>query len=121
MKNDQEIQNIELMIGKILRIGVFISSAVMIIGLVMFVATAHSGYSGTTYPHSFSNLVHGLVQFKPFAWMMTGLFLLILTPILRVISSIFAFAKEKDRLYVLITLGVFIILMIAVFIGHSGN
>ena len=51
---------------------------------------------------------------------MTGLFLLILTPVLRVVASIVAFAKEGDKLYVAITTLVLIILIVAMFVGHGG-
>ena len=50
--------------------------------------------------------------------MMLGIFLLILTPVLRVVISIYAFAKEKDHLYVWITSIVLVILIISFIIGH---
>ncbi|MEY8442935.1 DUF1634 domain-containing protein [Lactococcus ileimucosae] len=119
-KEKEKLLEIELKIGKILRAGVFISSAVIIIGLAMFVFTGYSGYSGTTYPRGLSEIVRGLLEFKPFAWLMTGLFLLILTPVLRVLASIFAFAKEGDRMYVIITMMVLAVLVLAIFLGHTG-
>ena len=45
---------------------------------------------------------------------------LILTPVLRVVASIVAFAKEGDKLYVAITTLVLIILIVAMFVGHGG-
>lgn len=51
------------------------------------------------------------------AFIMLGLFCLILTPVLRVVVSIFAFAKEKDYLYVVITLIVLVILVIGMSFG----
>ena len=51
---------------------------------------------------------------------MFGIFLLILTPVLRVIVSIYAFAKEGDRLYVVITTIVLVILIIGMAIGYRG-
>ncbi len=49
--------------------------------------------------------------------MMFGLFCLILTPVLRVVVSLFTFLKEKDYLYVGITGIVLIILVISFLIG----
>ncbi|GBG97492.1 DUF1634 domain-containing protein [Lactococcus termiticola] len=122
MKDDKEkMLDIELRIGKILRFGTILSTAVMVIGLVMFVVTGHSGYNGASYPHNFQAIVMGLAGFKPFAWLMAGLFLLILTPVLRVLASIFAFAKERDRMYVVITLIVLLILIVAILLGHAGE
>lgn len=51
---------------------------------------------------------------------MLGLFLLILTPVLRVVVSIYAFIKEKDRLYTWITTAVLVILIGAMIIGYLG-
>ena len=60
------------------------------------------------------------MQLKPYAVLMLGIFLLILTPVLRVVVSIYAFAKEGDRLYVTITTIVLIILIIGTTIGYQG-
>ncbi len=57
---------------------------------------------------------------KPYAVLMLGLFLLILTPVLRVVVSIYAFIKEKDRLYTWITTAVLVILIGAMIIGYLG-
>lgn len=80
----------------------------------------HSGYAEGVWPDKFNEILSGLVEFKALAWLMTGLFLLILTPVLRVVASIVAFAKEGDKLYVAITTLVLIILIVAMFVGHGG-
>ncbi|MGY3736897.1 DUF1634 domain-containing protein [Lactococcus taiwanensis] len=124
MKNEEmtkeELLKIERNIGKILRAGVFVSSAVIIVGILMFVLTGHSGYATGVWPVRFDAILSGLVGFKALAWLMTGLFLLILTPVLRVVASIFSFAREGDKLYVAITTLVLVILLVAMIIGHGG-
>ncbi len=57
------------------------------------------------------------MTFKPYSIMMLGIFCLILTPILRVVVSIYSFYKEHDMLYVVITSIVLIILMISFVFG----
>lgn len=121
MTDKEKMLAIELRIGKILRFGTLFATLVMIIGLLLFLISGHSGYTGTAYPHNFGTIIAGLGHFKAFAWLMTGLFLLILTPVLRVLASIFAFIKEKDRMYVIITLIVLVILIIAILLGHAGE
>ena len=116
----EELLKIERNIGKILRIGVFVSTTVIIIGILMFLLSGHSGYAEGGWPDKFNEILSGLVEFKALAWLMTGLFLLILTPVLRVVASIVAFAKEGDKLYVAITTLVLIILIVAMFVGHGG-
>lgn len=116
----EELLKIERNIGKILRIGVFLSTTVIIIGILIFLLSGHSGYAEGVWPDKFNEILSGLVEFKALAWLMTGLFLLILTPVLRVVASIVAFAKEGDKLYVAITTLVLIILIVAMFVGHGG-
>ncbi|RZI49360.1 DUF1634 domain-containing protein [Lactococcus kimchii] len=124
MKNKEmtkeELLQIERNIGKILRVGVFISAVVIIIGILMFVVSGHSGYPEGIWPDKFNEILTGLVEFRALAWLMAGLFLLILTPVLRVVASIISFTKEGDKLYVIITSLVLIILIIAMIIGHGG-
>jgi uncharacterized membrane protein len=122
-KNDQleaENKEVELLIGKIMQVGVVLAAVVLIIGLIMFFATGKSGYPANVHPHTFGSIISGTVALKPYAVIMTGVFLLILTPVLRVVVSIYAFAKEHDRLYANITTAVLVILIIAMVIGYYG-
>lgn len=115
-----EMAKVENVIGVIMQIGVIASAIVIIIGLAMFFISGQSGYSGNTFPHTFATIGTGLLALKPYAIIMLGLFLLILTPALRVLVSIYAFMVMKDRLYVWITTIVMIILVIAMVIGMYG-
>ncbi|MEJ6399671.1 DUF1634 domain-containing protein [Nicoliella lavandulae] len=124
MKKDEaqinkEMNSIELIIGKILRIGVIISAIIMIIGWLLLVLTGKSGYQGSFHPTSFHAILSGVIALKPYAIMMLGIFCLILTPVLRVVVSIYSFYKEHDMLYVSITTFVLIVLIISFFIGLS--
>lgn len=113
----REMAQVETIIGRILQVGVIVSAIVMLIGMVLFLATGNSGYPGTTIPLKMGAILVGTLQFKPYAIMMLGIYCLILTPVLRVVVSIYAFYKEKDYLYVIITTAVLIILLIALVIG----
>jgi len=116
----EETEKIELIIGKLLRVGVIISAVVILIGMALFIFSGQSGYAGTTHPTTPTAILTGVVALKPYAIIMLGLFLLILTPVLRVVVSIYAFFKEKDFLYTAITTVVLVILVIAMFIGYAG-
>lgn len=115
-----EMNQVENVIGVIMQIGVIASAIVIAVGLLMFFITGQSGYSGNTFPHSFAAIGQGVVALKPYAVIMLGLFLLILTPALRVLVSIYAFAVMKDRMYVWITSLVMVILLVAMVIGMYG-
>ncbi len=120
-KRRQEMAKIELVIGQVLRIGVITSAIVILIGLALALVTGKTGYPTGVFPTSFSAIFQGTAALRPFAITMLGLFLLILTPVLRVVVSIYAFAKENDKLYVWITTLVLLILVIAMFIGYLGK
>lgn len=116
----KEIDDIEKIIGKIMQIGVLIAAAVIVIGILDLLITGSTGYPVGVHPHAPGTILQGVMQFKAYAIMMLGIFLLILTPVLRVVVSIYAFIKEKDRLYTWITTIVLIILIIAMVIGYLG-
>jgi uncharacterized membrane protein len=115
----KNIEDTEIIISKTLRAGVAISAAITCFGLVLFILTGDSGYPGETFPSSVSEIVKGLVVFKPYAVMLSGLLILILTPVLRVGVSIVTFIKEKDYMYAAITVTVFVILIISFFLGKE--
>lgn len=106
-----EMNHIEAIIGRILQIGVSIAAIIMLLGLILLIANGgKTGYPTNVHPTTMHAILSGVTQLKPYAVMMLGLFCLILTPILRVVVSIFAFWKERDRMYVVITTVVLVIL-----------
>ncbi|MFT8363883.1 MAG: DUF1634 domain-containing protein [Sporolactobacillus sp.] len=121
LKKAQKMDQIERIIGHVLRIGVGLSAFVIVAGIIAGLFAGETGYRGTTFPKTPSAILSGLILLKPLAILMTGLFLLILTPVLRVAVSIYAFAVEKDYLYVWITTIVLFILVIAMWIGYMGH
>ena len=83
-----------------LSICVLSSNTVILIGIFMFFLSGHDGYVEGVLQDKINDIFSVLFEFKALSWLMTGLFLLILTPVLRVVASIVAFAKEGDKLYV---------------------
>lgn len=113
----KKLQDTETFISHALRLGVTISAVIVGLGFLMLIITGSSGYPGSTYPTSPIQIIKGAVLLKPYAVILAGLLILILTPVFRVCISIFAFFKEKDYLYVVITSFVFIVLMISFLLG----
>lgn len=116
-QSSDRLNDVELFVSKSLRVGVIISAAVIFLGLAFFIATGESGYPGDTYPTGLREILTGTTALKPFAVILTGLILLILTPVMRVGVSILVFVKEKDWLYVGISSVVFLILISSFFFG----
>ncbi|KRL88135.1 DUF1634 domain-containing protein [Lacticaseibacillus pantheris] len=115
----EETKYVELLIGRIMRIGVIAAVVVLLIGLVLMLFQG-GNYATGSQPHRFGTIFTGLLHGQADAVMMVGLFLLILTPVLRVVVSIYAFMVEHDRLYVWITTVVLVILAVAMVIGYFG-
>ncbi len=109
-------------IGWILQGGVLVSAAVILVG-VAWLFLQPGGPAATSvarFPHSLSDLALSLVQWQAPALIVLGLVLLIATPVLRVATSIVAFAVERDFRYVAITLVVLLILLYSLFFGDRG-
>lgn len=120
LQQNNKSEAVELVVSKWLRVGVLASAAVILTGLLLFLITGESGYPESTFPTSLNGIYQGLLSLKSYAIILTGLLMLIATPVFRVFISIFAFMHEQDYLYVGITLIVFLILIASFFIGSAG-
>lgn len=116
----KEMDHVEDVIGRVMQVGVILSAAVIVIGLLMLFVTGKSGYPAGVHPTTFAAIGRGVAALKPYAIIMLGLFLLILTPALRVLVSIYAFWEMHDQMYVWITSLVMVILIIAMVIVRAG-
>lgn len=117
---------IEVIIGRLLRTGVLLSAAVVLIGGILYLIE-----HGTTHPHykvfslESAHLRHMPAIFRDaFALhsagiIQLGLLLLIATPIARVLFSVIAFLVERDLMYVVVTLIVLSVLLFSLFGGHA--
>lgn len=117
MGEKSNIGEMEIVISRFLRTGVMLSAVIVGIGLIMYLVSGKSGYPGDTYPITPSEIFKGLLMLKSYAVIMTGIIVLILTPVFRVGVSILVFIKEKDYLYVKITSLVLLILIISFVLG----
>lgn len=119
--NDTKLRQAELIISYVLRGGVVISAAIILLGVLWFyLQMAITGHPTMGYPHSFSGIVRRLAHGEPLALVALGLVILLATPILRVAVSILTFALERDWLYTAITLLVLIILLVSLVLGRGG-
>ena len=91
MDENSKIGEMEIIISKFLRVGVLLSAAIVFIGLGMFLITGSSGYAANYYPTTPWEIFKGLIAFKSYAIILTGLIILILTPVFRVGVSILVF------------------------------
>jgi len=117
--NDQRVEEI---IGNLLRAGVLLSAFVVLSGGVIYLA--RHGDSPANYRvfrgepgelKSVTGILHYAFAMRGRGIIQLGLLILIATPVARVAFAIFGFAAEKDRMYVVFTLIVFVILLYSLF------
>lgn len=121
---DTDIENI---IGNLLRIGVIISSFTIIIGGIIFLwhhgkdSPDYNAFHGLTHSlDSFSGVLSGVLKGRGQDIIQLGVLLLIATPVARIMFSIFGFIEEKDRLYIVITIIVLLIIISSMLFGFKG-
>ena len=94
---------VERWTSRVLRLGVWISAGLMIIGLLLAALSPTSIVPLSTNP-SLAVLAARLcsTSFDPVTLMFTGLVMLMFTPVLRVVTAVFGFAVERDWRFVIV-------------------
>jgi uncharacterized membrane protein len=118
VKKKIQDKDLELIIGQLLRYGVLLSSIVVLAGgIVYFVRHGYQRPEFDTFRGEPDKMRKPAAMWKAI-WhgegrplIALGLLLLILTPIARIVFSIFGYLLEKDYLYVLITLFVLAVIL----------
>jgi uncharacterized membrane protein len=113
------------MVGNLLRAGVSISAFVVFVGGVIYLI--RHGRSPADYRvfrgepsdlKSLSGIVREALGFRGRGIIQLGLLLLIATPVVRVALSIWGFAEEHDRLYMIFT-GIVLIVLLYSLLGSG--
>jgi uncharacterized membrane protein len=110
--------DVERAVGNLLRAGVLLAAAVVLVGGVLFLA--HAGLTVPDYRifrgepaglRSVTGIVGTALSGSARGVIQLGLLLLIATPIARVALTAIAFAAERDRTYVMVALLVLALLL----------
>ncbi|MGH9865498.1 MAG: DUF1634 domain-containing protein [Candidatus Acidiferrales bacterium] len=116
-KNQWNDERMDRIISVLLRTGVILSSIVVLMGGILYLVQ-----SGRLVPdyltfrgeppalRGLPGIVTGIFTLDARNWIQFGLVLLVATPVARVAFCVFAFIKEKDRTYVVLTLIVLAVL-----------
>ena len=114
--NDEAI---EKSMGKLLRYGVLTSAVVILIGAIFYLAQHGSDIPNYRKfygePKRFSELRSVLtssIEGRGRSIIQLGLFILIATPIMRILFSVIGYVRERDYLYVFLTLFVLTIILV---------
>ncbi len=120
-----------MIVSYVLRVGVFSSAVLLVMGMFFYLISV-GGRAGDwrsvvndvgehSQLYHADQLLAALTRFEPLAFVELGVIVLILTPLLRVAATVLIFARERDRLYVGITLVVLALLLLGWFgLGGGG-
>jgi uncharacterized membrane protein len=118
-------KTIEEIVGNLLRVGVSLSAFVVLIGAAIYLA--RHGREPASYKvfhgepsdlRSLSGIVRDAFHLRGRGIIQLGLLLLIATPVARVAFSIWGFAEEHDRLYMIFT-GIVLIVLLYSLLGSG--
>ena len=118
-------RQIDVIIGNLLRSGVVLSALIVLFGAVIYLL--RHGHSPTEYRmfrgeptdlRSVRGILRDALALRGRGIIQLGLLFLIATPVARVAFSIFGFAEERDRMYVVVASIVLLVLLYSL-IGSS--
>lgn len=120
-------KDFQKIVGNLLRYGVWISLSVAFVGGIVYLL--HHGNDIENYSVFKENdrnifkvigaVYEGVMQGRGESIIFLGIVLLFLTPVFRVLLSLFSFLLEKDYLYVVITAIVICIIIMSISFGFS--
>jgi uncharacterized membrane protein len=116
-------QNVYTDVYRLLIAGMILSNAFFLIGLIL--ASVHPQYFSLApewvrQQYHWKIALHGLATGDPNTYVMIATAILILTPVARVIVSIYAFFVDRDFKFVAITGFVLLIMIVTVVFGFLG-
>lgn len=122
--NDNDIQRL---IGSVLRYGVWVALSVTLLGGLLLLiqdsgqVVEYNNFVGKekNILHVMSDIFSGTRSLRGESIVFLGILLLFVTPVLRILLSLVSFLIEKDYLYVCITSLVILIIAISISFGFS--
>ncbi len=111
-------ERVGAIVGNLLRSGVIASAVVVLAGGILYLIRYganlpdYSIFRGEPAEfRSVEGIIRAAIGLRSRGLIQLGLLLLIATPVARVVFSIFAFALERDRIYIFVTLVVLGVLL----------
>ena len=127
---DKQLRKTEFLVSLVLQIGVVLSSVIIFFGLVLFffqhapaiLFRSSSSYqqfttSSFSFPVNLPELVESVLRGQSVGFIVMGVLLLIITPIVRVFTSILLFLIQRDIPMTIVTILVLIVLLGSFILG----
>jgi uncharacterized membrane protein len=103
-------------VHRILVIGLVISTALLLTGIILDLVTGRSLPTVTLVP---GQAFAAVIALRPSGFLSLGLLVLLVTPIVRVIGSIIVFVWERDWRFALVTSFVLIVMTVSIIVGQE--
>jgi uncharacterized membrane protein len=114
-------RRVEELIGTLLRAGVALAAAIVTLGGALYLARhggelpAYHVFRGEPAPlRSVAGILWRALDLRGSGLIQLGLLVLLATPVARVAFAAYAFARQRDRLYVAVTLFVLTVLLYSI-------
>jgi uncharacterized membrane protein len=105
---------LERIISLTLRIGVISSSLLVVAGLALYLISGAKSFIPTS-ELSGIQVIKLLTQGSPEGIILTGVMVLIFTPVVRVLELLFDYAWAKDKIYAILSLAVLTLMLFGIF------
>jgi len=107
---------IERTVNVVLTAGIVVTVALLVAGLVLSIVKGQGLPARIVHLGDLPSL---LADLDPAAYLSLGIVVLIATPFVRVAGTIVAFARQRDRRYVLVTAVVLVVMCASVLLGRA--
>jgi uncharacterized membrane protein len=121
MPSEADLQ-MELTVSRMLRVGVTAAATVVLAGAILYLVQAHGAKPAFQHFHGIPRpadkiapVLEGVRHLDPRSIIHLGILLLVATPILRVAFCLYSFARQKDKIYVIVSGIVLVVLLYSFF------
>ncbi len=120
LKTKLSEEKAERAIALVLRYGSLLATVIMGLGLILLFVRGASTALPQFHRIELRRLLPDLIRLDPAAVTESGILLLMLTPICRIIVATLTFALEQDYKYVFISLGVLAVVLLSISFAIGG-
>jgi len=109
------LKRMETVVSTVLRTGVLMSAALILLGLTLTIVTGDTSFPNGNMELDW--LIMGDPFFAPSHILFLGFLTLIVTPVLRIVASIYVYTKLHDNAFTTITTIVLLVLVVSFTLG----
>ena len=110
-----EIHRMEMLISRLMQLSVIISGLLIALGVILFLTSGNASIPSNLFDPNW--MLFGNPFLAPSHVIFLGFAILIGTPLLRIVASVYVYAKSKDIIFTVITSLVLLVLLTSMVLG----